>query len=144
MPLTMLFSCGGGDAQDGLTLFKSRYDNGKYFEDASKSQTDETKIYMTTIAVSNHRDSEVTFTVSDFKMSFDDKEYTPVFFVLDYQMNSITINGVTVTQCYVTNSVVEYTVPVTTKEMTNLTLAFEGYTESEFKLEYKGSEIASI
>lgn len=80
MPLAMLISC-GHDSQNRLTVFKSRYDNGKYFEEVCKSETDETKVYITTIAVSNHHQDAVKFTVSDFKMSFEDKTYSPIFFV---------------------------------------------------------------
>ncbi len=143
MPLALLVSC-GQDPQAGLTLFKSRYDNGEYFEELCKSETDDTKVYMTTIAVSNHREDAVKFTVSDFKMSFEGKTYSPIFFVLSRQSSSITINGVMESHYYVSESATECSIPVAQGMMENLSLTFETSTQSDFKLEYKDTEISSI
>lgn len=144
LPALFLASCGEG-ASSNITMFHSKYDNGKYFEEISRSETDDTKVYMTAIAVSNHESSAVTFKTSDFKMTIDKKDYTPVCFVKERKFAgaSSTIGG-SFEVYYISKETKEETIPVTEAEMSNLVLAFETYSEQSFKLTYKGNEIQNI
>lgn len=144
LPALFLASCGEG-ASSNITMFHSKYDNGKYFEEISRSETDDTKVYMTAIAVSNHESSAVTFKTSDFRMIIDKKDYTPVCFVKSrYSASMSSSTGGSIHVYYISEESAEETVPVTENEMSNLVLAFETYSEQSFKLTYKGNEIQNI
>lgn len=75
-------------------------------------------------------------------MRFEDKEYVSIFFVLSRPVYSINVNGDLKTPCSVVDRAKDYVVSVAEAAMANLPLAFEALTE--FKLEYKGSDLASL
>lgn len=143
LPLALLTSC-GEKTDDSLTLYKTRYSDGTYFEEISKSETDSTKVYMTVVAASNRGEGDVTFATSDFKMTIDSNEYTPLFFVKTTYSASMTVNGAIQKVYYVKESSPTETCKATEAEMENIILAFENYSETSFKLEYKGKEISSL
>ena len=75
-------------------------------------------------------------------MRFEDKEYVALFFVLSRPVYSINVNGDLETPCSVVDRAKDCVVSVAEASMANLPLAFEALTE--FELEYKSSELASL
>jgi|GEM_PF-5321597 len=145
LSLCSLASC--SDASKGYTLYKAKWENGKYFESFNESETSKNKVYVTIVDLSNSDLLDLTFQAKDFSIKGEDKvAHDALYFVSSYGFSQSSLNpgGRSVTISYIKEK--KDTVTASKKENArdSFLLAFDVDLGDSFTLTYNDTVLKEL
>lgn len=134
-----LFSCDKEDS-DSFEIYKSKFDDGSICQKLYKSETSSEEVYELRLTARNDSKNDVTISTSDFKLKYDNKEYTPLFFT---KVTGL-IGNLSSTRSYIKESIDSITIKADEATISNILPCFEVEIKSDYSIEYKGIELKSL
>lgn len=139
-----LLSCEANETLN-LNLYKSSYDNGKYFESYKENKDSDIDVYVTVVIVQNETNEAKTFNASDFKIDVNNQSYTCKFFVLEMASGcSTSINGEASMFSYISKSSTSVEIESSKTSLQNLLCVFDVDGNDSFTISYQNNILKSL
>ncbi len=142
-----IFSLASCSETKDYTLYKAKWENGKYFESFNESLTSQNKVYVAIVDLSNSNQLDLTFEAKDFSIAGKDKKsYSALYFVTSYGFSQSSLNpgGRSETISYIKEKKDTETASKKENARDTFLLAFDVEIGNSFTLSYKDSVLKEI
>ncbi len=132
-----LVSC-DTEGNNNLYFYKSKYDNGQYFECLKETESSDNDVFVTIVAIRNETNASVAVETKDFTIKVNNESYPCKFFVKSWGMKSSSSSEMI---SYVKESSTYETIESSETTIQNLQCAFDVDGQDNFNIYYKGAEL---